>query len=109
MDIRKAAIYELPMTGAALKYASGQRFATTRGMKSILVFTDEEPKLKARKLDEGGELNKREIAWALSATAEVLNESENVDSKKRLEDFLKRMEAELEKKLKQEGGVKNGE
>lgn len=102
MDISKAAIYEIPMTGAALKYASGMKYVTTRGIKSILLLTDTEPKLKCRKLENGGELHGREQAWAYNAIAEIVRESGDKNPRSQIEGFLDRLEKELEKR--KEGG-----
>ena len=98
MDIRNAAIYEIPMNGASLKYASGQKYVTTRGMKSILVLTDTAPKVKFRKLEEGGELNSRETGWAFAAIADIMRESGDTHVRDRISGFLEKLEAELEKK-----------
>ena len=105
MDIRKTAIYEIPMSGKALKYASSQRYATTRGMKSILVISDKRPPVECKALKEGAELDEREAAWAMRAVAEISDENRDEDTGSRMRGFLERLEKELEKK----GGVKDGE
>ena len=102
MDISKAAVYEIPMTGAALKYASGKKYVITRGIKSILFLTDEEPTIKCRKLEKNGELNGREQAWLLRSIAEIARENENEEPRDRIGGFLDRLEKELEKR--KEGG-----
>ena len=102
MDISKAAIYEIPMTGAALKYASGKQYVTTRGIKSILLLTDEEPTIKCRKLEKNGELNEREQAWLLRSIAEIARKNGGEDPRDRIGGFLDRLEKELEKR--KEGG-----
>lgn len=109
MDIRNCRIYELPLNGASLKYASGQKYATTHGRKSLLVLTDEEPSVKCRAIEEGNALDERETAWAFEAVADIVRESADTDSKRQIAQFLVRLEKELEKaKAKQEGGGKNG-
>ena len=105
MDIKRTAIYELPMNGKALKYASSQRYATTRGMKSILVIADKRPPVECRALKEGAELDEREAAWAMRAVAEIAAENSDADTESRMRGFLDRLERELEKK----GGGKVGE
>ena len=107
MDIKRTAIYELPMNGKALKYASSQRFATTRGMKSILVIADKRPPVECRALKEGAELDEREAAWAMRAVAEIADENRDKDTGTKMREFLEKLEKELEKKEK--GGGEDGE
>lgn len=110
MDIRKCRIYELPLNGTSLKYASGQKYATTHGRKGLLVLTDEVPNVKCRPIEEANVLDERETAWAFEAVADIVRESDDKDTKRKIAEFLVRFEKELEKaKAKQEGGGKNGE
>lgn len=108
MDIRKAAIYELPMSGAAMKYASEQKYATTRGNKSILVISEEAPKMRCRKLKEDERLNGREIEWAFSAIAEIARGNSDSNAHDNILKFLSRFEKEMEKKMSEKGGENNG-
>lgn len=100
MDIRSACIYELPMNGASLKYASGQKYATTRGMKSILVISDTVPPVKHRVWNARQDLTEREANWAYASIADIVRESDDKDGKQRIGEFLDRLEKELEKRKK---------
>ena len=103
MDIRRTCIYELPMNGVSLKYASGQKYATTRGTKSILVISDTPPNVKHSVWRAGKEFTEREARWAYASIAEIVRESDDMDAKQRIGGFLDRLEKELEKRKKAGG------
>lgn len=110
MDIRKVRIYEMPLNGASLKYASGQKYATTHGRKSLLVLTDEEPEVRHWPIQAENVLNERELAWAVAAITEIVRESDDADTRDKISEFLTRLEKELEKaeEKHREGGGKDG-